>query len=39
MYFTSNDGSKNTFAYQPKLDALELKKIKTLIIFLVGSQR
>ena len=24
--FTSNDGSQNTFVYQPKLDTLELKK-------------
>ena len=24
--FTSNDGSQNTFVYQPTLDALELKK-------------
>ena len=28
MYFTSNDGSQNRFAYQPILDALELKKKK-----------
>ena len=28
IYFTSNDGSQNTFAYQPTLDALELKKGK-----------
>ena len=26
MYFTSNDGSQNTFVYQPTLDTLELKK-------------
>ena len=26
MNFTSNDGSQNTFVYQPKLDLLELKK-------------
>ena len=25
IYFTSNDGSKNTFFYQPTLDTLELK--------------
>ena len=28
VYFTSNDGSQNTFVYQPTLDALELKKDK-----------
>ena len=28
MYFTSNDGSQNTFVYQPTLDTLELKKDK-----------
>ena len=28
MYFTSNDGSQNTFVYQPTLDTLELKKSK-----------
>ena len=28
MYFTSIDGSQNTFVYQPKLDTLELKKDK-----------
>ena len=28
IYFTSNDGSQNTFVYQPTLDALELKKDK-----------
>ena len=26
IYFTSNDGSQNTFVYRPTLDALELKK-------------
>ena len=26
IYFTGNDGSQNTFAYQPTLDSLELKK-------------
>ena len=26
IYFTSNDGSQNTFVYQSTLDALELKK-------------
>ena len=35
-YFKSNDGSQNTFAYQPTLDTLELKKI--LIMLLVGNQ-
>ena len=28
IYFTSNDGSQNTFVYQPILDTLELKKDK-----------
>ena len=28
IYFTSNDGSQNTFVYQPTLDTLELKKNK-----------
>ena len=28
MYFTSNDGSQNTFVYQPTLDTIELKKEK-----------
>ena len=28
IYFTSNDGSQNTFAYQPTLDTLELKIAK-----------
>ena len=28
MYFTSNDGSQNTFVYQPTLDMSELKKDK-----------
>ena len=28
MYFTSNDGSQNTFVYQSILDTLELKKDK-----------
>ena len=26
MYFTSNDGSQNTFVYQPTLNTLEVKK-------------
>ena len=26
IYFTSNNGSQNTFVYQPKLDTSELKK-------------
>ena len=38
MYFTSNDGSQNYLVYQPTLDTLELKKIKVLIMFLVGTQ-
>ena len=28
IYFTSNDGSQNTFVYQPTLDRLEIKKDK-----------
>ena len=28
MYFTSNDGSQNTFVYQPTLGALKQKKDK-----------
>ena len=28
IYFTSNDGSHNTFFYQPLLDELELKNYK-----------
>ena len=28
MYFTSNDGSQNTFVYQSTLNTLELKKDK-----------
>ena len=28
IYFTKNDGTQNTFVYQPTLDALELKKDK-----------
>ena len=28
MYFTSNEGSQNTFVYKPTLDTLELKKDK-----------
>ena len=28
IYFTSNDGSQNTIAYQPALNTLELKKDK-----------
>ena len=28
IYFTSNDGSQNTIAYQPVLNTLELKKDK-----------
>ena len=28
MYFTTNDGSPNTFVYQPTLDTLELTKDK-----------
>ena len=39
IYFTSNDGSQNTFVYQPTLDTLELKKDKGTLMFLVGNQR
>ena len=28
MYFTSNDGSQNTFVYQTTLDTLEVNKDK-----------
>ena len=28
IYFTSNDGSQNTFVYQPTIDTLELNKDK-----------
>ena len=28
IYLTSNNGSQNTFVYQPKLDTLELRKDK-----------
>ena len=38
-YFTSNDESQNTFVYQLTLDTLEFKKVKALIIFLIGNQR
>ena len=34
IYFTSSDGSKNTFVNQPTLDTLELKKTKAQIMFL-----
>ena len=40
MFFTSNDGSQNTFVYQLALATLELEqRIKVLIMFLVGNQR
>ena len=40
MHFTNNDGSKNTFLYQPTLYTLELKtKARALTIFLVGNHR
>ena len=38
IYFTSNDGSQNTFVYQPTLDVLELKT-DILIMFFVGNPR
>ena len=34
IYFTSNDGSQNTFVYQPILDTSELKKDKGTDYFL-----
>ena len=34
MYFTSNDGSQNTFVYQATLDMLNLKKDKGIDYFL-----
>ena len=30
IYFTSHDGSQNTFVYQPTLDTLQLKKYKSI---------
>ena len=39
IYFTGNDGSQNTFFCQPTLDTLEIKKTKSLIMFLLGNQR
>ena len=38
MYFTSNDGSQNTFVYQPTLDTLEFKKDKC-IDYRAGTRR
>ena len=38
MYLASDDGSQNTFVYQPTLDMLELKNTKLMIMFLVGNQ-
>ena len=38
MYFTSSDGSQNTFLNQPTLDTLESKKDEVLIMFLVGNR-
>ena len=38
MYFTSSDGSQNTFVNQPTLDTLESKKDEVLIMFLVGNR-
>ena len=34
IYFTSNNGSQNTFVYQPTLDILELKKDKCTVYVL-----
>ena len=39
IYSTSNDGSQNTFSYQPTLDTLEFKKTKVMIMILVGKQK
>ena len=39
IYFTSNDGSQNTFVYQPTLDMLELKKGKGIDYVLSCSNR
>ena len=39
IYFTSYDGSQNTFVYQPTLNTLGFKKTKVMITFLVGNQR
>ena len=38
IYFTSNDGSQNTFIYQPTVD-FRIKKDKRSNLFLVGNQR
>ena len=38
IFFTNNDESQNTFVYQPTIDALELKKTKILLMFLVRKQ-
>ena len=38
IFFTNNDESQNTFVYQPTIDALELKKTKILVMFLVRKQ-
>ena len=40
VYFTSNDvGSQNIFVYQPKLDALELKKDKSIDYVLIWTSK
>ena len=39
MYFTYNDGSQNTFVYQPTLDTLELKKTQGTDYVLIGNKR
>ena len=36
IYFTINDGSQNTFVYQPARDALELRKRQWYLLLLVG---
>ena len=39
IYFTSNDGSPNMFAYKPTFSVLELKKTRVLNILLAGHQK
>ena len=39
MYFTSNDGSQNTFVYQPKLNILEWKKDKGTVYVLSSKSK
>ena len=39
IYFTSNDGSQNTFVYQPKLNILEWKKDKGTVYVLSSKSK